>query len=73
MDQYRFQYVSCQFDSLRDHNGAARIRKALEDLPIGLDETYERILKVHINSTSLVLARNMGQLAALRYINCCFA
>ncbi|KAN0115502.1 hypothetical protein V8E51_005046 [Hyaloscypha variabilis] len=40
-----FQYVSCQFDALRDLPGPLAIRKALTDLPVGLDATYDRMLQ----------------------------
>ena len=46
----RFQYVSCQFDVLRDLQGQRAIREALKDLPDGLDATYDRILQsIHYN------------------------
>jgi len=41
----RFQYVSCQFDALRGLPNRPSIRKALTDLPVGLDATYNRILQ----------------------------
>lgn len=41
----RFQYVRCQFDSLQRLKSPAEIRRALKQLPQGLDETYERILR----------------------------
>lgn len=40
----RFQYVSCQFDNLRQHKGRKKIQEALRDLPKGLDATYDRML-----------------------------
>ncbi|UKZ71720.1 uncharacterized protein TrAtP1_012668 [Trichoderma atroviride] len=40
-----FQYVRCQFDNLQRFRSPAEIRRALEQLPQGLDETYERILR----------------------------
>ena len=42
---HRFQYISCQFEALRPLRGAAKIRKALHDLPKGLDATYNRMLQ----------------------------
>lgn len=39
-----FLYVSSQFSVLRRHQSLARIEKALNNLPNGLDETYRRIL-----------------------------
>jgi hypothetical protein len=41
----RFQYVSCQFDALQGLPGPRAIRKALKDLPVGLDATYDRMLQ----------------------------
>jgi len=43
--KHRFQYISCQFESLRPLRKAAEIRKALHDLPKGLDATYNRMLQ----------------------------
>jgi len=40
---YRFRWVSCQLDRLR-RCLSPRIRRALEELPETLDETYERTL-----------------------------
>ncbi|KAH8748316.1 hypothetical protein F5882DRAFT_311466, partial [Hyaloscypha sp. PMI_1271] len=40
-----FQYISCQFDALRDLPAPRAIREALGDLPDGLDATYDRILQ----------------------------
>ncbi|KAE8454432.1 hypothetical protein EG329_000054 [Mollisiaceae sp. DMI_Dod_QoI] len=40
-----FQYVACQFDALKSHRAPAKIRAALKDLPEGLDDTYDRMLK----------------------------
>ncbi|KAI9669080.1 MAG: hypothetical protein M1831_000672 [Alyxoria varia] len=40
-----FQYVNCQLESLRDTPSDKWIRDLLNDLPIGLDETYIRILQ----------------------------
>lgn len=41
----RFQYVSCQFDALKPLKTAKKIRDALDDLPTGLDATYNRMLE----------------------------
>lgn len=35
----------CQFNALREHLLLSEIRKALRDLPIGLDATYDRIFQ----------------------------
>ncbi|CZR56422.1 uncharacterized protein PAC_06310 [Phialocephala subalpina] len=42
--QGMFQYVTSQFVILSKLHQPKKIRQALEDLPEGLDETYERIL-----------------------------
>ena len=39
-----FRWVSCQLDYLCDLADDAARRAALNQLPIGLDETYQRIL-----------------------------
>ncbi|KAI1113784.1 ankyrin repeat-containing domain protein [Nemania sp. NC0429] len=40
-----FQYVSCQFDAIRNLRSELRINDALEKLPNGLDATYDRLLQ----------------------------
>ncbi|KAK4067399.1 uncharacterized protein Triagg1_7579 [Trichoderma aggressivum f. europaeum] len=40
-----FQYVRFQLEALRMPSSIAEIRKALQDLPAGLDATYDRILQ----------------------------
>lgn len=40
-----FQYIACQFEALRTLKGETKIRKALHDLPKGLDATYDRMLE----------------------------
>ncbi|KAK3317580.1 ankyrin repeat-containing domain protein [Cercophora scortea] len=40
-----FQYVHYQLEALRELSSPAHIRTALQDLPIGLDATYDRVLK----------------------------
>ncbi|KAK4083830.1 uncharacterized protein Triagg1_1492 [Trichoderma aggressivum f. europaeum] len=40
-----FQYVRFQLEILQELSSASEIRKALLDLPIGLDATYDRILQ----------------------------
>lgn len=42
----RFQYVRCQFEVLRRLRSSSEIKQALLDLPKGLDQTYERILRM---------------------------
>ncbi|KAI0290862.1 hypothetical protein BC826DRAFT_516638 [Russula brevipes] len=44
MVSHRFRWVYCQLDNLRRCMPSS-IRKALDELPITLDETYERILQ----------------------------
>ncbi|QYT04241.1 Ankyrin repeat protein [Trichoderma simmonsii] len=41
-----FQYVRCQFEVLRSLRSSSEILQALLDLPKGLDQTYERILRM---------------------------
>ncbi|KAJ4858728.1 ankyrin repeats (many copies) domain-containing protein [Trichoderma breve] len=40
-----FQYVRLQLEALRIPSSIAEVRKALHDLPVGLDATYDRILQ----------------------------
>ncbi|KAK1246570.1 hypothetical protein MKX08_000372 [Trichoderma sp. CBMAI-0020] len=40
----RFQYIRCQFENLQKLSSMDAIRKALQDLPSGLDLTYDRML-----------------------------
>ncbi|KAL7790500.1 ankyrin repeat-containing domain protein [Trichoderma afarasin] len=44
-DDVRFQYVRFQIEILQQLSSVPDIRKALLDLPIGLDATYDRILQ----------------------------
>ncbi len=37
--------MACQFDELRKFKSVALVRKALQDLPAGLDKTYDRMLQ----------------------------
>lgn len=41
----RFQYIRFQLEELRELSSISKIRKALLDLPTGLDATYDRILQ----------------------------
>lgn len=41
---YRFQYVVCQLSVLRSCLTGPAIEAALDDLPAGIDETYDRML-----------------------------
>ena len=43
-DDPRFRWVQCQIDTLDKCTSITEIRKVLESLPEGLDETYRRIL-----------------------------
>lgn len=42
----RFRWVQCQIDTLEKCSSVSDIRKVLESLPEGLEETYRRILIV---------------------------
>lgn len=44
-DRYRFRWVFCQLDMLKDCLSPKEIRDALKSLPQNLDETYVRILE----------------------------
>ena len=44
MPPLRFRWVTCQLETLK-HCFPSAIRRALDHLPKGLDETYDRILK----------------------------
>jgi ankyrin repeat protein len=44
-DHYRFRWVECQLEVLRDCLTMTSVEAALSDLPETLDETYDRILK----------------------------
>ncbi|QYT03170.1 hypothetical protein H0G86_010139 [Trichoderma simmonsii] len=39
-----FQYVRCQFENLQNLSSEDAVRRALGDLPSGLDSTYDRML-----------------------------
>src|SRR5258708_1294232 len=41
---FRFRWTACQLEVLRNHSSST-ILDALDDLPEGLEETYERILR----------------------------
>ncbi|KAL6907175.1 ankyrin repeat-containing domain protein [Trichoderma evansii] len=40
-----FQYIRCQFENLQKLSSVDAVRKALQDLPRGLDLTYNRMLQ----------------------------
>ena len=40
----RFRWAQCQIDTLNRCATKAEVREAVDNLPIGLDETYQRIL-----------------------------
>jgi ankyrin repeat protein len=46
---FRFQYLVCQFEVLQHLDSEASVLSALNDLPTGLDETYNRLL-IGLNS-----------------------
>lgn len=62
-DERRFQYVACQLDILRCLSSAGKIRKALKDLPKGLDATYDRILLNVDKEFQKQVARTLNWLA----------
>ncbi|KAF9225617.1 ankyrin [Gyrodon lividus] len=53
-----FRWVQCQIDTLAQCTSAGEIRTALQNLPLGLDETYERML--------VLIDRNKLQAALVR-------
>ncbi|KAI0383348.1 ankyrin [Hypomontagnella monticulosa] len=57
-----FQYVFCQLEILRDLSSESLIHKALQDLPVGLDETYNRIL------LSISPESRLGIVSVLRWL-----
>ena len=59
----RFQYVNCQFETLRNLSSPALIRKALRSLPKGLDNTYDRILQRIAPETQQQVSRSLRWLA----------
>ncbi|KAK3896805.1 hypothetical protein C8A05DRAFT_48313 [Staphylotrichum tortipilum] len=59
----RFQYVALQFDTLRNLSSMPLIRLALQDLPVGLDDTYDRILLSIDPSYQLQVANTLKWLA----------
>src|ERR1700688_2980888 len=44
IESYRFRWIVCQLETLMNTLPSA-IRRALDDLPQGLDETYDHILQ----------------------------
>lgn len=42
--RHRFQYVSSQFETLEKLSSPQAVRNAIQQLPVGLDATYDRIL-----------------------------
>ncbi|KAI8951140.1 ankyrin repeat-containing domain protein [Xylaria longipes] len=42
---HKFQYIFCQFEALQNLFSIPLIRTALQQLPIGLDATYDRLLQ----------------------------
>lgn len=55
---HRFRYAQCQLDAICRLRSIKAIRVALKDLPIGLDETYERIL-IQVEPHDVSLVRNV--------------
>ena len=60
---FRFRWAACQIDILGRLHSVCDIRKALQELPETLDETYERIL-MKIPQKSSRLAHKVLQLLA---------
>jgi ankyrin repeat protein len=60
---FSFRWVFCQLDMLR-RCFPARVRRALDESPVTLDETYERIL-MEINLTNRNHARRLFQCLAV--------
>ena len=55
-DNSRFQYIACQFEELQYLKTKSDIQKALQNLPEGLDKTYERMLQsVRLHNRKRVL------------------
>ena len=42
---HRFRWAACQLDALAQCVTRGKVRRALQDLPKTLDETYARILR----------------------------
>ncbi|KAH7146358.1 hypothetical protein EDB81DRAFT_934292 [Dactylonectria macrodidyma] len=59
-----FRWVVCQMDILRRLRTVADIKKALQDLPEGLDETYERIFDMIPNCDRALVKRTLSLLCA---------
>ncbi|KAJ4859748.1 ankyrin repeats (3 copies) domain-containing protein [Trichoderma breve] len=52
-----FQYVRYQFEALRGLNSMFRVNEALQNLPTGLDETYNRMFQnIHSNFRQEVIS-----------------
>ncbi|KAL6821730.1 hypothetical protein J3E69DRAFT_356882 [Trichoderma sp. SZMC 28015] len=52
-----FQYVRYQFEALRGLNSMLRVNEALQNLPTGLDETYNRMFQnIHSNFRQEVIS-----------------
>ncbi|KAL6695652.1 ankyrin repeat-containing domain protein [Trichoderma pleuroticola] len=52
-----FQYVRYQFEALRGLNSTFRVHEALQNLPTGLDETYNRMFQnIHSNFRQEVIS-----------------
>ena len=56
---FRFRWVQCQLGVLKRCVTAVQVRKALDDLPSSLNETYERILlKIKEDAHAAEVVRN---------------
>ncbi|KAG7294228.1 hypothetical protein NEMBOFW57_004298 [Staphylotrichum longicolle] len=58
-----FQYVAHQFDVLRKLSSENSIRKAIRELPVGLDATYDRLLQSIDPEVQPQVARSLMWLA----------
>ncbi|KAI1742781.1 ankyrin repeat-containing domain protein [Xylaria scruposa] len=58
-----FQYVDCQFEALRNLDTELSIRTALQQLPIGLDATYDRLFQNLDQSHHAAILRSLKWLA----------
>lgn len=65
----RFRWASCQIDSLHGCLSEDDVRSALKDLPLGLNETYDRILKRICDQDRTPQGRVAGKIkAALQWL-----
>lgn len=69
----RFRWVQCQLDDISKCPNPVKVREALENLPKGLNETYERVIKRILDTESTatiawnVLTWLMGSVVPLTF------